>query len=374
MSEELGLKDRVINSLEEKRDRILSGKINSIPSPFSRFADDFLGVEQGKYYVVTASTKASKTQFASWLFIYNSIMYAYHHPTQIRIKIFYYAREETPEDVMTRFMSHIIYDYTKHEVRVSPTDMKSVKDNKPVSKDILDLLQDDYLQDIFDFFEKSIIFSQSGNPTGVYNECKRYAEDHGTVHMKEIPVKDDNTGEKKNVKTFDYYEAEDTEEYRIVFFDHVSLVSEERGMNLKQTIDKLSEYCVILRNRYKFTSVLIQQQAFAGESINAQMMEKLKPSVANLADSKYTARDCNLMIGIFSPFKFDIPNYQGYDITTLKDNVRFIEIMINRDGCPGGAIAMYFDGAICYFHEMPKATDTPAMQRIYQYLKKLRES
>lgn len=45
MSEELGLKDRVINSLEEKRDRILSGKINSIPSPFSRFADDFLGVE-----------------------------------------------------------------------------------------------------------------------------------------------------------------------------------------------------------------------------------------------------------------------------------------------------------------------------------------
>lgn len=45
--------NRVLNGLEERRKKIINGGINSIPSPFIRFSEDFLGVEQGKYYVVT---------------------------------------------------------------------------------------------------------------------------------------------------------------------------------------------------------------------------------------------------------------------------------------------------------------------------------
>ena len=51
------LLNRVLNGLEERRKKVISGGINSIPSPFIRFSEDFLGVEQGKYYVVTGSTK-----------------------------------------------------------------------------------------------------------------------------------------------------------------------------------------------------------------------------------------------------------------------------------------------------------------------------
>ena len=45
--------NRVLNGLEERRRKVINGGINSIPSPFIRFSEDFLGVEQGKYYVVT---------------------------------------------------------------------------------------------------------------------------------------------------------------------------------------------------------------------------------------------------------------------------------------------------------------------------------
>ena len=48
---------------------------------------------------------------------------------------------------------------------------------------------------------------------------------------------------------------------------------------------------VILRNRYKFTPVVIQQQAFAGESLDAFKENKLRPTIANLSDSKYPSRD-----------------------------------------------------------------------------------
>jgi hypothetical protein len=51
------LRDRVINNLELRRERILNNQINCIPSPFTRFSDDFVGIEQGKYTVVTSTTK-----------------------------------------------------------------------------------------------------------------------------------------------------------------------------------------------------------------------------------------------------------------------------------------------------------------------------
>ena len=80
----------------------------------------------------------------------------------------------------------------------------------------------------------------------------------------------------------------------------------EKNYNLKQTIDKLSEYFVTLRNRYKFSPVLIQQQALAGEGLDAIKMNQLRPTIANLSDSKYTARDANCVLGIFNPYKFEM--------------------------------------------------------------------
>jgi hypothetical protein len=53
----MGLRERVLNYLEERRERILNGQVNSIPTPFPRFADDFIGIEQSTYYTVTSFTK-----------------------------------------------------------------------------------------------------------------------------------------------------------------------------------------------------------------------------------------------------------------------------------------------------------------------------
>lgn len=51
------LTSRVIDNLEERKNNIINGNINSIPSPFVRFRGDFIGIEQGQYIVVTAPTK-----------------------------------------------------------------------------------------------------------------------------------------------------------------------------------------------------------------------------------------------------------------------------------------------------------------------------
>lgn len=364
----MSLKDRVIENLKRRKDKLLAGGINSIPSPFLRFSDDFIGIEQGSYHVITSTTKGAKTQFASYVYVFKSLLYAYENPEKLRLKIFYYPLEETPEDIMTRFMSFLLYTLSKGETRVAPVDLKSTKNYKPVSDEVLKLLESEEYAGIIKFFEDNVIFSNSGNPTGVYNECRKYAEEHGKVHKRKQKVRDEFTGETKEVDAFDFYEQDDPDEYRIIFVDHVSLISTERGLTLKQSIDKLSEYLVILRNRYRFSPVVIQQQAFAGESLDAFKENKLRPTIANLADSKYPSRDANVVLGLFSPFKYELPEYQHYDITKLKDNVRFLEVLVNRGGSPGGLVALYFDGAVNYFNELPRPEEKEALNKIYDFL------
>ena len=88
--------------------------------------------------------------------------------------------EEAPEDVVLRFESFILNEILK--TRISVKDLTSTC-NKEVSQDIIDKLEND-LKPYLDFFNEHVEFSTSRNPTGVWNEVKRYCEEHGTVHKK----------------------------------------------------------------------------------------------------------------------------------------------------------------------------------------------
>ena len=184
------LRQRVLDNLQKRRQKILEGGINSIPTPFIRFSEDFIGIEQAKFYCVTASTKVGKTTFASYLFLYVPILYAYYNPDKIKLKIFYYPLEETPEDVLERFMCFLLYKLSDGKIIVDRTTLKS-SNNKAVNQDILDILNTGEYKNILDFFEETVIFSSSSNATGVWKETIRYAEDNGTVFKKKVQIKDD---------------------------------------------------------------------------------------------------------------------------------------------------------------------------------------
>lgn len=312
----MGVVERTKKRIKERRERLLNGQINSIPSPLVRFREDFLGIEQKKMYLISSFTKGSKTQFTSFMFVFNPIFYAYDNPTKVRVKFFMYLLEETPEDMTMRFMSHVIYKLTGGRIIVSPTDLDSTRNDRPLSQEVLDIMETEEFKSYMEFFENHIEFSSSSNPTGVFNECLSYAKENGTIYTKKKLIKDE-LGETKEVDGFDYYVPNDPDEYRIILIDHVSLLSIERGMTLKQCIDKLGEYCIILRDKYNFTPVLIQQQSVENESLDAMKMNKVRPTVAGLADSKYTARNCNVFLGLFSPIKFEIREYHGLE----KENI-----------------------------------------------------
>lgn len=371
MEEKISLRERVMLSLEERRERLLDNKLNCIPSPFKRFREDFIGVEQGSHIVVTASTKGAKSQFTSYTFIYKPLLFCYFTKADVDYKVIYFPLEETPERILERFISWLLYDFTKGKVRISPKDLRSTV--TPVSEEILELIGTDEIQDIIKYFEDHVLFpAEKPNPTGMYYYCKKYAEEHGKVYTKPGKYTDD-LGVVHDYEAFDFYESDNPNEYRVIITDTTNLIDTERGMTLKQSMDKWSEYgAKYLRNRYKYTFIEIQQQAFESESNESFKLGKMKPSVANLSDSKYSSRNADLVLGLFSPFRMGLKEYEGYDITKFRDNIRFLEVLVNRNGQMGGVCPLFFDGAVCQFEELPKPDNKNELAKIYDYLKHIR--
>ena len=363
------LYNRVITKLKKRQQIIVNGGINCIPSPFTRYRNTFIGVEQGQYIAVTAATKGYKSQFSSFLFIYNSILYSYRNPEKIVVNILYYPLEETPETVIERFMSYLLYTMSGSSIRISPQNLRSTNENEPLDDKILELLQSEEYSKILNYFLECVHFYVDTNPTGIYNTCKEFIQTRGETIYKDIPIKDVITGKTKMIKGFNYFKPYKENEYNLIYIDHISLISTEKGMDLRESINKLSEYLVMLRNRYNFTPIVIQQQVF-NETIDAFKIGKLKPTVTGLSDSKYVARDANLVLSLFTPYNYELREYMGYDITKFRKNITFLEVLVNRNGESNNVAPLYVDGAVTYFNELPLPTNTAAIQQIYNFINK----
>ena len=365
----MGLIQRVLTNLEERRQRVLRGDINCIPSPFPSFQNDFPGIEQGKYYCVSGASKSGKSQLTSFLFLYTPILYAYYHPQQVRIKIFYFPLEETPEKITMRFMCHLLYILSGKKIRVSPMRLQSITKGQAIDGSILEILNSIEYRSILDFYEDHVHFITERNPTAAWKTIKRYAEEAGTIHRKTIVIENKETGVRQQKEVFDHYEPKDPDEYVEIIWDHQSLTELERGMNLKECIDKLSEYFMVFRNHYNYIPVMIAQQNSETISLDAFKANKIRPTLAGIADSKNVGKDCSVMLGITNPFAFEVPEYLNYNIRYLRGYARFLEVVLNREGESNGVLALYFDGATNYFAPLPPASDTEKLARVYHLIR-----
>jgi hypothetical protein len=147
-----------------------------------------------------------------------------------------------------------------------------------------------------------------------------------------------------------------------VITDHISLLTPEKGETLHEAMGRYSkQFCLKgFTKKYNCVTINIQQQEaskekleyFQGQSID----EKLEPSLDGLANNKETQRECNLILGVFAPERYNIGKHRGYDIRKLGNKYRSLKILKDRDnGLVNYYIGMYFNGAANYFEELPTA-------------------
>ena len=359
--------DNIINRIEVKRERRLSGKYNSIISPFRNFNKRFPGLEKGKYYIFTASSGIGKTKFSKYFFV--SSTYKFCKANNIPLGIKYFALEETADNFWLGMMAYIISE--KHKIRVTTNNFDSLGEYI-LDIELLNKLKDeDTSKQIIEMMEVIDVIDDISNPYGIFKNVKSALEEEGTY-------------EKIGFKNT--YIPKDKEKYWIVITDHISLLTPEKDyetgekMNKWDSINKFSqEYCLKgFCKKWNCITVNIQQQEASkekqqftnkGETIES----KLEPSLDGLADNKLTQRDADMVMGLFAPDRYKIENYRGYDITKLKDNYRSLIILKDRHyGLANGYVHLLMDGAINSFYQLPdknEMTDKLYNQVIEKYQK-----
>lgn len=321
------------------------------------------GIEQEKYYLVTANSKVGKTKVADFLFVYNPYEFVTNKHSDIKLKIFYFSLEVSKEEKLSQFYSYLLYK--NHNIVISPEKLKSRFENYILEDDIEKIL-DTYDAEMDKFESMVTIIDNVKNPFGIYKYVRDYAYQNGNhydkdgnvISLEELLSANPAIRDAANLRIADY-RPHNPQEYVIIVVDHLSLLHTEKGQDLWNTIFNFSsKYCLAMRDRWRYIPVVIQQQAadqekqqftFRGDSIIA----KLRPSPDGLADCKLTQRDVNVMFGLFAPHRYKIENYEGYDVDKLGDNYREFNVMLNRNGSGFINIDLYFNGASNFFKELP---------------------
>lgn len=345
--------DNAIGRIEDNRYK----RDNCIPFSgiFPRFSEYLPGIQQKRYYIISGSSGAGKSQLTDHLFVFTPNDFI-STDTDIKLKIFYFSLELDKETKITQWMTRRLYDH--YNIRANINILQSVGKNR-LSDSIYMALQE--TKEYFYKLEESVeIIDTTLNPTGIIKRVEEYARNNGTIIKKPCKIKekqDDGSISEHEVQGFDRYVPNNSNEYVIIIVDHASLLNLESGMPIKQTIEKLSKEFVRLRNRYGYIPVLVQQQSAEMGNLDHFKADKMEPSKQGLAESKLSYNDCDIALGIFSPHAHEIKTYRGYNVVQMGDAYRNLNIFKNRFGIQNVNLGMYFDGAVNYFKELVKVDE-----------------
>lgn len=369
--------DNIIARIKKNKNNHSQGNFNCIPfSEYERLEKIIPGVEHSSYYLITASSGVGKSKLCRNFFV--NLPYSYCRKNNIPIKIFYFSLEESKEKVILSEISK--YLFLKYNIIISVKQLRSVGRYNTVSEDIISLIEEakDYVNK---YLEVVDIIDDIRNPTGIYKHVRDYALKIGTYYnydntpftpnqMLKLQLNDEQ--EFKNVA---YYKKHDENHYVIVIIDHISLLTTESGLTDWQTMGLLSnKYLIKLRNTFGFTPVVVQQQVSDKERIEVNfrgetVIQKLRPSLDGLGDNKTIQRDVDIAIGLFSPERYGIADYNGYRLNLLKDNYRELLVLKDRDGISNRGLSLYFRGECDYFEELPYPEETEKINNYYNLQK-----
>lgn len=338
--------DRVLSGIEVSRDR--NHNSISFSDIFPRLSNYIPGVQKGKYYCITGSPGSGKTQFTDFAFMYHPLDFE----SDIRPDITYFSFEISKEAKIRKGICKRLFE--KYGVAISPNILGSIGELR-LSTEILDKVKEcaDYFYRLEEFVK---FYDEPLTPSKIAQIMERKFAEEGKVESKLIE------GPTGPIRVPDKYIQTNPNKYPIFIFDHVRLISNEPGQSLHQSLSTFSSNNVHFRNKYDAIIVNVHQQSTEGavEQFNqkgSSITSKVEPQLSLLGDNRTLSQDYDIVLGMFSPFRYEIDQYRGYKTDKFQDRCRFVNVLKNREGEPDKWIGLYFNGMTNYFEELPLPTD-----------------
>ena len=324
------------------------------------------GIHQSRYYLCGADSGVGKTTFTNFVFVLEAVREVMKNPRPLMIH--YYSFEIAEEELIAKW---IVYGVkVLHQVDLHMDYILGRIKDMPMTDEHAEMVEEsiEFISGIMQYMN---ICDTVKNPTSIFNEMITYAETIGTVHRTTISEVKRVQGRPKTVTSsfITGYTPKNPDELTLVVIDHVALATPEQGKNTKDTIDLLSKYMVFLRNRFKFSPVLIQQFNTELQSVERRKFRAaaLAPQRMDFGDSKYTYRDADIVFGLLNPSFFDIEEFYGYHILPgdtdrgsyyLGEFFIMCFIMKNRYGQTNLQIPLFMNGMTGTFYDLPSPDAT----------------
>lgn len=335
------------------------------------------GTQRGRYYLIGADSSVGKTTFTDYVFVLQTWLAA--KKAGIRIKIFYCSFEVSKLDKIARWVSY--YIFMKYGKCIPSEYILGRIEGKTVEEDELPLIMESY-KVVTEMMEDVIMVDNAVHPTKVFEDIINFHyEKEGKVIRSAVPEHEAKKGKKGHIVK---YLPNDPTAYTLLVIDHLGLLQPEMGLSLKNTMDKMSRYCIILKNLFQTTCVVIQQfstdllqhkRDMIGKLTDAKKGSAIIPTRLDFGDSKATFRDAEVVIGLVKPHLFDIEDFWGINTSSIArggfGDFFFLNcLMKNRYGVSNKVIPQFLNPIAGVVEDLPNSLDSTVFE---PWLKKARE-
>lgn len=310
----------------------------------NRISKAINGIQRGKLFGIAAAAKVGKSTFVNYGFVIGPYLYALEN--KINIEWIYYSLEMSRIDQEFDFAAHFMHnDYKVYNIMLPERVTYKGKNYISLSADYLTgKLQDDnseiikvneeiegYLKEVYTnriiplfgkwsangILEKKGLITfvtSSDNPTGIYKGLLRHATKNGRIIMTGAEGFERPTG----------FVPNDPNKYTIIILDHIRKLIPERGWGKKETIDKMLQYQVILRDllNYTFVDIVHLNRSIGSIDRLRQFGDLLHPNSDHIKDTGNIAEECNYLFTMFDPNdpRYNLTKHFGENIKDTAGN------------------------------------------------------
>lgn len=336
------------DQLKAEVEKGLSGKNEGLPMGFDRL-NRYIGLRKGMYHLIGGLTGSGKTSFAEDAYILNPIDFLLSpegKKSGIKLHINYRSMERSRAFKLGKWVIRKIF--MDQGVIIPLGTMLGWKGFDKLTKDEHDLFlcYEEYICDILDMV---ILIDGPENPIGIAKQIKEYALSVGEVETLDAHNK--------------IYIPNDENLITINLIDNMGLLKLTKEFNTKKAaIDKMSDELRYSRDFYGHTPVAVSQ---FNRSIANPMRIKagdVEPQLEDFADSSQTQNDADVVLALFDPMRYNIPDPSGYNTEKLKDEFgakyfRSLRLIKNSYGEDDVRIGLGFLGQVGTFKELPRKKD-----------------
>jgi len=309
-------------------------------------------LQKENLYLIGGETSTGKSAFVYNHFLYHPYEDWYkNHKETINFKVFVWSMEMSKDIVITKAICRKIFlDY---KILVDVNYILSRGKNR-INDEIYNLVLQ--TRKYFEELEDRVIILPAENPTGVQKLLLKYLNNNGKIITKILKIKNKD-GNEETIEVFDRYDSNHPDQYIVAIIDHLALLKKERGFSKKEVMDKMTEYLIDLRNNFKIIPVLVQQLNRDLSSTERFRQGRISPQLSDFKETSDSTDAANYVLALFSPMRYDLTEYKGYNIERLKNRFRMLSILKSRDGVTDVCKGLAFLGEIGMFKEMPKSSD-----------------